>query len=54
MHLYTNQDGKAIMDWEGRDPEKYTDELVEHLIISLLEKQNKCKYKPCKETKTQN
>ena len=43
MHLYVNQDGKTIMDWEGRNPEEFEDSIT-HLIVSLLEKQRECKY----------
>lgn len=43
MHLHVNQDGKAIMDWEGRNPEEFEDSIT-HLIVSLLEKQRECKY----------
>lgn len=43
MHLYVNQDGKSIMDWEGKNPEEFEDSIT-HLIVSLLEKQRECKY----------
>lgn len=46
MRLHINPDGTKTMDWDGRDPEEYTDYLVS-LIVSLLEKQDGCKYTPC-------
>lgn len=45
MRLHINPDGTKTMDWDGRDPEEYTDYLA-NLAVSLLEKQYDCKYTP--------